>query len=69
MAADERLEAIPGELPDPTDPPRGCPFAPRCPFVMEVCGDLDPAQFVVGTDRTAACHLWAPQRTGEAATP
>jgi peptide/nickel transport system permease protein len=69
MASDERLEAIPGELPDPTDPPRGCPFALRCPFVMEVCGDVDPVQFVVGGDRTAACHLWAPQRTEEAATP
>jgi oligopeptide/dipeptide ABC transporter ATP-binding protein len=69
MAAEERLEAIPGELPDPTDPPRGCPFAPRCPFVMEVCGDVDPDQLVVGPERTAACHLWAPQRTEEAATP
>jgi oligopeptide/dipeptide ABC transporter ATP-binding protein len=58
-----RLEPIPGELPDPADPPRGCPFAPRCPFVMEVCGDVDPEQFVIGADRTAACHLWSPERT------
>jgi peptide/nickel transport system permease protein len=62
VAADTRLEAIPGELPDPADPPHGCPFAPRCPFVMDVCGDVDPDPFVVGDDRTAACHLWSPDR-------
>jgi peptide/nickel transport system permease protein len=62
MAPDAPLEAIPGDVPDPSDPPHGCPFAPRCPFVMEVCGHVDPAQFVVGADRTAACHLWSPER-------
>jgi peptide/nickel transport system permease protein len=67
MAADAHLEAIPGEVPDPVDPPRGCPFAPRCPFVMEVCGEVDPDQFVVGADRTAACHLWSPERAEAAA--
>jgi peptide/nickel transport system permease protein len=63
-----RLEAIPGELPDPADPPRGCPFAPRCPFVMEVCRDVDPEQFVISAQRAAACHLWSPERT-EAVAP
>jgi peptide/nickel transport system permease protein len=57
-----RLEAIPGEPPDPADPPVGCPFAPRCPFVMDVCRSVNPPQFHVGRGRTAACHLWAPDR-------
>src|SRR5262249_54792500 len=39
-----RLEAIPGELPDPAHPPFGCPFASRCPFVMDVCRAIDPPQ-------------------------
>jgi oligopeptide/dipeptide ABC transporter ATP-binding protein len=57
-----RLEAIPGEPPDPSDPPLGCPFAPRCPHVMDICGSVNPPHFDVGPERTAACHLWAPER-------
>jgi peptide/nickel transport system permease protein len=57
-----RLEAIPGEPPDPAEPVRGCPFAPRCPHVMDVCRSVNPPPFDVGRGRTAACHLWAPER-------
>ena len=57
-----RLEAIPGELPNPAEPPTGCPFAPRCPHVMDVCRAIDPVPFEVGPDQVAACHLWAPAR-------
>jgi peptide/nickel transport system permease protein len=57
-----RLEPIPGDMPDPADPLRGCPFAPRCPHVMDVCRDVNPPPFAVGPQRTAACHLWAPER-------
>jgi peptide/nickel transport system permease protein len=57
-----RLEAIPGEPPDPSDPPVGCPFAPRCPHVMDVCRSVNPPHFDVGPGQTAACHLWAPER-------
>lgn len=64
---DTRLEAIPGEPPDPADAPVGCPFAPRCPSVMDVCRAANPPPFDVGTGRTAACHLWAPERAEVAA--
>jgi peptide/nickel transport system permease protein len=57
-----RLEAIPGEPPDPREPPPGCPFAPRCPYVMDVCRSVNPPPFDVGRGRTAACHLHAPER-------
>ena len=53
----ERLPAIPGELPDPTVVPEGCPFTPRCRFAMDVCGQINPALEEVGLDRVAACHL------------
>jgi peptide/nickel transport system permease protein len=62
VAPGTRLEPIPGEPPDPADPLRGCPFAPRCPHVMDVCRDVNPPPFAVGPQRTAACHLWAPER-------
>lgn len=67
MPATTRLEAIPGEPPDPSNPPLGCAFAPRCPHEQEVPHEIDPEQFVVGGNRTVACHLWAPERTRTAA--
>jgi len=38
----ERLAAIDGVLPDMTDPPVGCRFADRCPFVLEECRAAPP---------------------------
>jgi len=32
-----RLRPIPGAMPDPTNLPNGCNFAPRCPFKMPRC--------------------------------
>jgi peptide/nickel transport system permease protein len=60
-----RLEAIPGELPDPAAPPRGCPFAPRCRHVLDVCREVDPEPLLVAPDQAAACHLWAPPQAEE----
>lgn len=34
-----RLE---GDVPDPSQPPRGCRFAPRCPEAMEICRSVPP---------------------------
>ncbi len=34
---EKRLKPIPGTLPDPTDLPKGCAFAPRCPRATEKC--------------------------------
>jgi peptide/nickel transport system ATP-binding protein len=37
----ERLVQIPGSPPSLLNPPRGCRFHPRCPYVMEICkGEL-----------------------------
>jgi ABC-type dipeptide/oligopeptide/nickel transport system ATPase component len=35
----------------------GCPFAPRCPALMDVCRSVAPRLFQV-EDRVAACHLY-----------
>jgi peptide/nickel transport system permease protein len=61
MDPDARLEAIPGELPDPTNPPPGCPFAPRCPLVMDVCRAVDPELVASGASRRVACHAVNPR--------
>lgn len=52
-----RLAAIPGDPPDPTVLPPGCPFAPRCPHVMAVCREWNPAPVAVSHGHLAACHL------------
>ena len=39
----ERLTQIPGQPPSLLNPPKGCRFHPRCPYVMEVCKTTVPA--------------------------
>ena len=46
-----------GEIPDPTDPPEGCTFHPRCRFVKDVCKHEKPDLKEWGGDRFAACHF------------
>ena len=52
----EALSAIPGSPPNMTNPPPGCPFAPRCGYAGEDCLDhLDPlTEFAPG--RFRACN-------------
>jgi oligopeptide/dipeptide ABC transporter ATP-binding protein len=47
-----------GEPPSPVDPPSGCHFHPRCPFVMERCRSIAPALQEVAPGRRVACHLF-----------
>ena len=37
-----RLIPIPGLMPDPTNLPKGCPFAPRCQYATEQCTQKMP---------------------------
>ncbi len=55
------LTPIEGSPPDLLDPPKGCRFAPRCPFALPVCREIDPALADCGAGHLAACH-----RAGEA---
>ncbi len=48
---------IGGDIPSLVDPPPGCRFAPRCPFVIERCRVEDPPLLPFGgTGRLVACH-------------
>jgi len=51
----ERLAAIPGQPPDLGSGFPGCPFAPRCPVVMERCRTQDPPQFRLEGGRMSNC--------------
>ncbi len=59
---------IPGGPPDPTDPPEGCRFHPRCPYAEDRCR-VDPPLAGVGPGHAAACHFapWSswPELTAE----
>jgi oligopeptide transport system ATP-binding protein len=53
---DTRLIPIPGQPPDLIDPPRGCPFFPRCSFrVDDRCADELPSLREVAPDHSVAC--------------
>jgi peptide/nickel transport system ATP-binding protein len=55
----ERLVQIPGQPPSLLNPPSGCRFHPRCPYVMSVCRTEEPPLVPVpGIDNhLQACHL------------
>jgi oligopeptide/dipeptide ABC transporter ATP-binding protein len=52
-----RLNVIKGTVPNPFNMPRGCNFAPRCPYAFEPCGEYDP-RAEGRDDSTVACWLW-----------
>jgi len=49
--------ALPGEIPDPANPPSGCRFHPRCPRVMEMCRSEVPRLVAKDGGREVACWL------------
>ncbi|TDO09181.1 peptide/nickel transport system ATP-binding protein [Mycobacterium sp. BK086] len=50
-----RLVPIPGAPPALVNLPPGCPFAPRCPLVVDDCRTAEPALLNVGPGHSAAC--------------
>ena len=49
-----RLE---GEVADPSNPPSGCYFHPRCPYAEDRCLHEEPAVREIENDRWVACHF------------
>ena len=54
-ATTQPLSSIPGAPPDMLGAPQGCPFAPRCSYVMERCWEQNPELLPVAQDHVAAC--------------
>ncbi len=53
----EKLEYIPGVVPDLIEPPEGCLFYDRCPIAEEVCRREKPKLVEVRSNHFVACHL------------
>lgn len=46
-----------GDLPSPQNPPLGCKFHTRCPYVMDVCKTICPKEHCISGTHFAKCHL------------
>ena len=47
-----------GDVPSPANPPTGCNFSTRCPQVMDICREQEPAFRAVGAGHFVACWLY-----------
>jgi len=47
-----------GDVPNPANPPGGCPFHPRCPRTMAICSREAPIFKEVSREHQVACHLY-----------
>jgi oligopeptide/dipeptide ABC transporter ATP-binding protein len=56
----ERLVPISGQPPSLITLPSGCPFHPRCPYVMDRCRTETPRLAEVGGDPTHLSACWLP---------
>jgi len=58
----ERLDVIPGSVPNLIDPPPGCRFAPRCAarvkYGLKICGEIDPQLIEIKPGHAVRCWLY-----------
>ncbi len=64
-----RLQPIPGSPPDMTNPPKGCPFAPRCPYARKICAAELPEFVQIGEKHKSRCFLQYPDAPKDAHNP
>jgi oligopeptide transport system ATP-binding protein len=46
-----------GDVPSPSNPPKGCRFHPRCPIMIDRCKEENPQLELVGGDHYVACWM------------
>ena len=60
--AKRRRIVLEGSLPDPSEPPRGCPFHTRCPRkIGPLCEDTLPPEHRLPGGHRIACHIPLPE--------
>lgn len=60
-------ESVPGSPPSLADLPSGCPFHPRCPYVMDICKEKIPDYIPAKANHKVACWLMEGGEYGQAA--
>ncbi|RLI45018.1 ABC transporter ATP-binding protein [Candidatus Bathyarchaeota archaeon] len=56
-APKQEMSAIPGSPPNLLNPPKGCRFAPRCNYSMDICLKESPSLIEADKNHFVACHL------------
>ncbi|NDL59552.1 ABC transporter ATP-binding protein [Phytoactinopolyspora mesophila] len=64
----ERI-VLSGDVADPSDPPSGCYFHPRCRYAQPICAEEQPPLRDVGDGTTTACHFAEELNLRGVATP
>ncbi len=54
---DSKLYTIPGNVPSLKEMPKGCSFAPRCEYVMDICHEQIPDLVQIDTNHKSRCWL------------
>ena len=53
----EKKIILSGDLPSPQNPPKGCKFHTRCPYVMEKCKTCEPSLINISDTHNVRCFL------------
>lgn len=53
-----KVQGIPGTPQDLVVPPPGCRFAPRCPYVMDICRRATPPLYQPRAGHRVRCYLY-----------
>src|SRR5690625_1097725 len=61
----DELEPIRGVVPDPSELPIGCKFAPRCPFATELCHSTAPELIKQKDEREVRCWIYTDEWDGD----
>ncbi len=46
-----------GDIPSPSNPPRGCKFNTRCPYANKICKEENPEYKEISKNHFVACHM------------
>lgn len=62
VEATRKRLVLEGDVPSPINPPNGCRFHTRCPYVIEACKEVVPLLVEIKPDHFAACIRISPQQ-------